>query len=268
MKPRPFPYETSSYPFSDSSTFQITKELYFPLDFIVDAHIYAYKSKIYEIVRIVKTINKLTLHIDTRDGTEKITGNFDIPIDDKPSNNSIDLFDGYGRRAGVLIIGSLESISFLPNGDYKLSSGTIKFEVSCHIPIRNDTVNGFLVNGKLVSGDAQFVGTQGVILERSTETGNRVSSINQAGNTITVNFTGEPYYNLWDIPDMSDYFSRFVAKVNLTVRNPAKNYSESILLEPDKNGNIPIYVRNAGVFEEGALRIAGTKGRLTIKLAK
>ena len=148
MRPRPFPYEHSSYPFSDTSTFQLDEETRFPTNFLSDAHIYVTTPTIHEITRVIKSRAKLTFFIGTPLGPDIISGEYNLPYDEVGTDfrNTIDLFDQFGRRAGVLVIDIKEAFLFVPDGNYELDYGSVKFEVSCHISMSNDSVSGFIVN--------------------------------------------------------------------------------------------------------------------------
>jgi len=253
MYPKPVSQEFIRYPFTESSTLRINDTLFFPTDFISDAHLYAYKKEIYEITGILKTRNSIKFIIGTVYDKELMTGEYQFA----ESEDVVNLFDMYGRRAGVLMVQSPESLLFFPNGEFRLNTGTARFEVSCHLLLANKSVEGFRAGGRLLSGDVQFVGTQGVILVRE-------------GNVITVHFTGEPYFRLWERARRSEgYTTRYVTSVRLTVQNRAQpEHSASVVLLPDENGNIPIYVGSTDSEHRDALRIIGQQQMLEIKLAK
>ena len=255
MLPRPFSLEFKNYPFTESSTFRVNDTLFFPADFLSDAHIYATRAEIYEITGIYKSRRTIRFTIGTPFNKDLITGEYSWLPDkaDDDYGGTIDLFDEHGRRAGILVIRSAVSLFFFPDGDYQLRSGTAKFEVTCHVFTNRKTVQCFKVGDKLLSGDVEWKGTQGVILTRED-------------NVITVHFTGEPYYRLW-LADLRNelYFSRCVTSLDLEVKNEQKPENNiSVTLVPDEYGNIPIYV---GSCENEALRIRGQKDSLEIKLA-
>jgi len=253
MYPRPFPYEESAkYPFSETSTFRINETLRFPVDFITDAHLYAERGETYEITRIIKKENDLLFVIGPPFHPALITGQYSLT----DREDHIDLFDTYGRRAGVMVVKSAEAFLFFPDGDYRLQRGSARFEVSCHLFVEGDFVSGFAVNGKLVSGEVEFIGTQGVILERD-------------GNTVIIHFTGEPYYALWRRADYGEeYFNRYISRILLSVHNTLHpEHNHSLIISPDANGNIPIYTNSLLLYGD-ALRLKGGYARLDISLAK
>jgi len=271
MRPRPFPHESASYPFTDASTFRVANGAVFPRNFLLDARIYATSKGIYEISRIEKTPTDLKLTIGPAPDRSIITGSYKL-LD---KEEQIDLYDRYGRRAGVLVVDTAEMMSFLPDGDYELSANTAKFEVSCHVMVGGRALEGFVVETHtdiddlanttlelgtvtrtLMSGDLNMVGGHGVALVRE-------------GNELTIHFTGEPYYNLWE--SISKGFkgnNSYLTAVNLLVRNPDDpQYNLSTMIVPDEHGNIPIYMNNAILGLGDALRLRGERGRLTIRLA-
>jgi len=260
MYPRAFPYhEAANYPFSEMSSFQLTDTIYFPADFIADAHIYVTGQNRYEITRLVKRRGQITIYIGTIVTQELIEGHYRIEAENinEFTKKTIELIDTWGRRAGLLVVKSLESILFVPDGDYSLLRGTAMFEVACHVPIVEDRLVGFIVDGQLVTGDVEFVGTQGITLERKD-------------NAVFFHFTGEPYYAIWRQEVFEEeFFNRYVASIDLTVinnRDPANLISKSFTLLPDINGNIPIYT-NSLVLYGDALRLTGRRNSLDIRLA-
>jgi len=127
-------------------------------------------------------------------------------VTDSDRLECIDLFDAFDRRAGALVIGDPRIFGAFPDGEFDLESGSLIFEVSCYVVITGSALTGIRVGDKVVAGDVQFMGTQGVILERK-------------GNEITVNFTGEPYYGIWrkdalgQSPSKNRWVSRLVVRV-------------------------------------------------------
>jgi len=250
MHARPFPYqESSKFPFSETSMFYVSDTLSFPYDFLADAHVYTTNKEQYEITRILKKGHDLTLWIGNYIDQDQIIGSYCF---EDAESNVIELFDRYGRRAGMLVIKSAPAMQFFPDGDYTLISGTAIFEISCHVPIPMASVTGFVVNNRLMSGDVKMIGTHGVILTRQD-------------NTVTVHFVGEPYYNKWRAVENNDhFFDRYVSRVTVSVDDTInQGKTGSLMLQPDKNGNIPIFANYNG----NALRIKGAQSRLSFSLA-
>lgn len=270
--PRAFPYESVAYPFKDSSTFVIEEELLFPKEFLRDAHVYARKKGVYGITSLVKKGDRLDVTIGLPSNRDLIFGSYEL----SSGEEQITLTDSYLRWAGVLLVDTPATLSFLPDGEYTLGGKSLLFEASCHVPAFSGSVEMLIVIDEdpdlgydstsaviseeslsyLLTNRVKFIGTHGVVLEHKGDS-----------NELIIHFVGEPYGRVWEQSLVGVGESQLVSSVTINVVNTENpDYSATELLFPDENGNIPIFMNNLTPLESDALRIQGKEGELSFKL--
>jgi hypothetical protein len=152
--------ENSTYPFSDIATMS-SKTTALPKSLFVDAKLYPIGGGYGQYLSLISIgKNSVTVKISDDSG-ELCSGTYDRESDSK----SIQLFDSYGRSAGVLVglPGSIKLLFSWPEGDYPFKAEQTAFTATVIVPTPEVGVRGIMLpDGTLMTGDVWLVGEQGV----------------------------------------------------------------------------------------------------------
>lgn len=175
----------SRYPFADRAALtSVERKLDIGRNTFIDAtlHVIGGDARAY-ISSIVVTAELITINIG--DSGNKLRANATFNPLAVPENGTLDIFDKYGRPAGMLLSTPLALASF---GAWPLETHTFKiadteFVASAVIPTNEPGVRGIAgPDGALLTGDVWLVGDRGVVLRKDGD------------DTIRVDVVGEPLF--------------------------------------------------------------------------
>ena len=158
--------EDTKYPFTDRATLLDEQQRRsIPPNTFADAYLYPASGPL-ERVRLSEIeVSETSVVFRVGDETTAVLASSgDVPLFSAPE--MLVLVDTRGRTAGVLVCRPEEIARFASwdYGVYTFAADDAEFSARCVCPIPATALEGFVVNGEVVSGDVWFVGQQGVVL--------------------------------------------------------------------------------------------------------
>lgn len=235
----------SLYPFADGVTLRASTGLTIQRNSFLDAYIYAINAtgRAY-VSSIFVDLTSVTITIGANNSANVCTGSYNPT--DPPDSGAIDLVDGYGRPAGI-IVATKETLSLFggwPAGLHEFTVAATELVASVVCPAKEPGVRGLLVNGELLTGDVWLIGDQGVVLRQTSP------------NTIRVDIVGDPLFKrALCLNEDGTPISAFVPKPFLRTINNCG---------PDAYGNFNLTIASPDV-PDSILRIYPDNGVLKIE---
>lgn len=242
----------SLYPFADGVTLRANTGLTIPRDSFLDAYIYAINAteRAY-ISSIFVDLTEVKIAIGANNSANVCTGVYSPT--NPPTNGTIDLVDGYGRPAGI-IVATKETLSLFGGwavGLHEFTAAATEFVSSVVCPAKEPGVRGLLVNGELLTGDVWLIGDQGVVLRQIRPNVIRVDIVgdplfkrslclNEVGVPVSA-FVPKPFLRTINNCGPDEY-----GNFNLTIASP--NTPDSILRIYPDNGVLKIESVGSKVF--------------------
>jgi hypothetical protein len=196
----------SRYPFADGATLTTTAgTLTIARDTFIDASLYIIDAgKGLYISQITVTSDTVTLFVGGSATRNLVSTKY--PTNTPPADGILELFDSYGRPAGMLLSQRLKlfELSAWPTGEHTFASSATEFVASVSIPAQEPGVRGILTaDDTLLTGDLWLIGDQGVQVRQENE------------GVIRIDIIGEPLF-LRALCEDKDKFSpkRFVKTIN------------------------------------------------------
>lgn len=172
----------TKFPFADTATLTTTSNLKIDADMFLDARLYPIGGRERQYLAAIKVeARKVTITIGDPKTTTLASAMFD-PLDPP---EMLDLADGYGRPAGVLVSDPtrLSVFQTWPIGEHKFQPQASEFAASCVIPMPAIGVRGFVTeDGTLFTGDVWIVGENGVVVRQDGD------------ETIRIDVVGDPLF--------------------------------------------------------------------------
>ncbi len=250
--------EATRYPFADVSTLANAEGRVLVEGTFLDAALYPIGAGVgLFLSSVVVTHTDVTLLLSTSAGVAA-TGNFKLisPPD------VIDLFDAYGRPAGVLVSESrrLGLFQAWGVGTHEFTAAQTEFAATCVFPTPEVGVRGIrLETGETFTGDVWLVGDDGVVL-RMERLEIPVSGTNETRrvNAIRVDVVGDPLFRrrlcmpreLFSTPS-------FVKAIRF------KSPDDDFTCGPDAAGNVRL-VANNDLAGDSVLRISTTPDAIVV----
>ncbi len=212
------------------------------------------------ITNVAVTNETITLTIGDRADRKRCSGAFSLT---NPPD-SVELFDVYGRPAGLLVSEALRLVSLQSwgLGEHAIAPGNAEFVASVCCPTPEVGLRGFLLpDGTVVSGEVWLVGDAGVVLRVEEDTGPVPCQPEVDGVVIRVDVVGDPLFRRRLCAGAVDFrVPRFIQTVRIL-------HSEgSFELTPDDMGEISLTPFNSLVTDT-ALRIRPKQGGMIIEMA-
>jgi len=252
--------ETTKYPFSEVATLTNRQGKIILEGIFIDANLYPIGGRVgLYLTKIIVTHSTVTLYIGNEGNTELCTTSFSIL--NPPT--SLDLVDTYSRPAGFLVSATdrLSAFQTLGIGTHIFERNHTEFAATVCVPTPEIGIRGFLLDdGTLLTGDVWLIGTDGVVLRKTT-----IEQDTGYGSTVTrdvirVDIVGDPLYRR-RLCDPQALFN--------TV-NPVRSMrfiSDNLTFEcAPSTGNISIGVNNAAATDT-ILRITNTESGIKIGAA-
>lgn len=151
------------YPFRDGATLHSSRGIDLAQSIFVDARLYPIGAVAGIFLNRISVVgSSVTVAIADSNG-ELATVTFDAATS---TSDSLELFDRYGRPAGILASDtvSLAGLTNFGAGDTTFLQAATEFCSSVAIPMPQYGVVGILVGDTLFAGDVWLVGTNGVVL--------------------------------------------------------------------------------------------------------
>lgn len=212
------------------------------------------------ITKISVTNETITISIGDTANKNRCSGAFSLvnPPD------SIDLFDSYGRPAGLLVSEALRLVALQSwgLGEHTLSPGSAEFVAAVCCPTPEVGLRGFLLpDGTVVSGEVWLVGDAGVILRVEEDISPVPCQAKADGIIIRVDIVGDPLFRRRICAGAVDFrVPRFIETVRI-IHNEG-----SFELTPDDRGEINLSPFNS-LATDTALRIRPKQGGMIIEMA-
>lgn len=236
--------ESTKYPFLPTASLSNGSVSLLEGTFL-DAHLYAVGGeRRYYLSKVVVSSSSIEIHIGDFDSTSQMTGSVSLPI----TEDNVELFDSYGRPAGVLASEAIR-LSLLAGwgvGEHVFDRDATEFCITCQMPVPDVGVSGIEYSeGKIISGKVWFVGEDGVVIrtEQSTDT---------SGNPVTVlrfDVVGDPLF-LQKLCSPEELFSPINPIKTLRIVQGSYTYD----CQADDTGNFNIQM-NDSLAADAALRI-------------
>jgi hypothetical protein len=235
------------YPFVDSANLTSTEGLTLNDSIFIDAKLYPIGGTTRQYLRkIVRTSTEITIDIYDNEANVLATGTAEI----SGSSHIIELEDGRGRPAGVLITGNfgLSFFASIPVGTYNFSITQTEFTPSVVVPVPESGVRSISTEDEIThTGDVWLVGKDGVVLR-------------YVDGKIRVDIVGDPLFHR-KLCEREE--GTFVIKRPLQTIN---------FVEPDRYGNITLYIPDEeaapSAAQHPAIRIQNSGHRIQLYLAK
>ena len=228
-----------SYPFTDSSNL-IVGTVAIPKEWAIDATLSpnkAYESAAYfYISNINKKGNNITLTLSSQ-VDEVAEAAFDI----KSGSSHIKFYNKQGGRyAGSLIVNPdyNAALGSLPSGDTRVPDSRLRLVPSVVHPVPFPSVTSVIAStgGDGLSGEAYFVGGEGVVLNQATNSeGQKIS------NVIRVDIEGDPNFARFDCePEQAQYIVEELRGIVPCTIDEAGAVRVGPVVESDDQGNFTI----------------------------
>ena len=231
-----------SYPFYDFATLVTGEGIQFPKQLFLDACFYPAGDNLnlYMSSVIVGPL-KVVFEFSSEDGViakAAVANKTNVP-------DQITVKDQYDRQAGVIIFNPIEAkqLQTLELGVYSFNSDSAKISQNAIIPMPEETIRGFIVNGEIFSEHVKFVGEDGVYFT-------------EEDGVVRVDVIGDPYFLRKNCEDEGVNVENFDTGPYLKTINGEA---------PNENGDFFFAIKEFG-NELTVLRIQPQSGGLLIKL--
>lgn len=157
--------ELCNYPFADWATLGGGTPAALPNNMFLDAVLYPIGAGDGIHLSAIRTDGSNVVFVISDETRELATGTFDTA--DPDATDTIELFDSYGRIAGVLVGDPVElrALSSWSEGERTYSYADTGFTPTVLIPLPQIGVRGLaLESGEILTGDCWVVGERGVTL--------------------------------------------------------------------------------------------------------
>ena len=252
--------ETTKYPFSETATLTNRQGKIILEGIFIDANLYPIGGKVgLYLSKIVVTHSTVTIYVGNESVTELCSTSFSIL--NPPT--TLELNDTYNRPAGVLISATdrLSAFQTLGIGTHVFERAHTEFAATVCVPVPEIGIRGFLLDdGTLLTGDVWLIGTDGVVLRKTTITRNIGCGSTITYDAIRVDIVGDPLYRR-RLCNPQALFNTVnpVRTMRFTSDNLTFDCSPS-------TGNIAIGVNNAAATDS-ILRITNTEAGIKISAA-
>lgn len=194
----------SRYPFADTADLTSDDGLTFPADTFLDALLYPVDLTVGAyLASVAVSPDTVVLTLGDAQSDHVASGFFD------PRNppDTVALFDGHSRPAGVLIASPLQLAIFQTwrSGTHTFARGSTEFVASVCVPAPESCVRGVLLEtGELFVNDVWLVGRGGVVFRQTSDGAIRVDAV------------GDPLFRRQLCAPLPDAFvtPRFVQTIN------------------------------------------------------
>ena len=250
-------YEPTPYPFGSWATLRSTDStVFFANETFLDASLYPLgRTGPLRLSQVVGSQQTVTLYIGDDKLPRLCHGRFSL--DAIP--NDVLIQDSYGRPAGILVSETARLAIFQtwPTGTYSFSFAQTGFCTDVCLPIRNDVLQGFLLeDGSVLAGDVWMLGADGIVLSPVVTAADTENDI-EALTAIRVDVVGDPLFRL-----------RLCAS-NTTPPNFLRTITfrrgcESVVCQADEFGEIKMIAGRADE-QSTILRIRSIDGSLVVE---
>lgn len=186
--------ETTKYPFSETATLTNRQGKIILEGVFIDANLYPIGGGVgLYLSKVIVTHSTVTLYIGNEGSAELCSTSFSIlnpPV-------TLELTDTYGRPAGILISATdrLSAFQTLGAGTHSFERSHTEFAATVCVPVPEVGIRGFLLDdGTLLTGDVWLVGTDGVVLRKTTVTRDVACGPTVTYDAIRVDVVGDPLY--------------------------------------------------------------------------
>lgn len=166
------------YPFLDDCSMRAVSDLILPVDFFIDAFIYAIDITDSIYISKLDVSNKTVYINNVATGDLVGTGTWETDAD------SVDIVDtsGFMRSIGVLVFGASKP---LITGVYDFDTSALVFNPTCVIPLNQKGVRGLVTSqNELCVNELEFEGRNGVEVKTYIKEGKSVIRIDIVGDNI------------------------------------------------------------------------------------
>lgn len=253
--------ESTAYPFSETASLKSQDGRVLLHGTFLDAIISPVGGQAGLCVTKITITNELiTVTIGDVANRNRCTGSFSLIS----TPDSIELFDVYGRPAGLLVSEALRLVALQSwgLGEHNINPGNAEFVAAVCCPTPEVGLRGFLLpDGTVVSGEVWLVGDAGVILRVESDTSPVPCQPEVDGIVIRVDVIGDPLFRRRLCAGAVDYrVPRFIQTVRIL-------HSEGEFeLTPDEHGEVNLSPFNS-LATDTALRVRPKPNGMIIEMA-
>jgi len=252
--------DTTKYPFSERATLTNRQGKIILEGVFADANLYPVGGTVgLYLSKVVVTHSSVTLYVGNENAPELCSASFSVLA----PPTLLELMDTYARPAGILVSAEnrLNAFQTLGIGTHTFDRANTEFSATVCVPVPEVGVTGFVLDdGTLLTGDVWLIGTDGVVLRKTTLTQEIACGVAVTHDVIRVDIVGDPLYRR----RLCDPQALF------TTVNPIRSMqfvSDNLTFEcAPADGNITIGVNNAAATDT-ILRITNTETGIKINTA-
>lgn len=231
----------SRYPFVDKAGLLSNENrLDIGRDTFIDAAIYTIDSAARAYISAISvSASEIVITIGDENNKTRATARW-APAS-PPENGVLDVFDSYGRPAGMLLSEPLLLAKFAawPAQTHTFDLAATAFVNTCVIPAKEPGVRGLLAeNGVLLTGDAWLIGDRGVVVRQDGD------------GIIRIDIIGSPLF----LRELCDNLNKFAPRTFIKTINGCT---------PDEYGNFTLTATGHSASDT-VLRIYPSDGNLKI----